>query len=107
MRKPLLAGIEHLVSVPPLGRGLPRGDLQGRSPESRRLSGGETQSPPQTSSRVSFFETLLDVMGMEALMDIREMILKGWRPMTSRSVTGKRDADGRLIEIFYFMRTRK
>ena len=40
-------------------------------------------------------------------MDIREMILKGWRPMTSRSVTGKRDADGRLIEIFYFMRTRK
>ena len=40
-------------------------------------------------------------------MDIRNMIANGYKPMVSPSCTGKRDADGRKIEVYFYKRPSK
>lgn len=38
-------------------------------------------------------------------MDPREMIKNGWTPVCSKNVSGRVDADGRPIVIWFWMKT--
>ena len=40
------------------------------------------------------------------MFNIRDMISKGYRPTTVRSATGKRDLDGRPVEVLIFVKVR-
>jgi hypothetical protein len=40
------------------------------------------------------------------MFNIRDMISKGYRPIAIRSVSGKRDPDGRPVEILVYMKVR-